>query len=414
MPADAQHIAVLRVVIGEDFSRGLADRLITHIIQVLKEIEGLPSRIAHLAAAAKVSGEEEVKTSKMSLEDITKYWKRLVDDNGSTVPDLFPGEGSEWNLELLPHRQVGIAGVKPPPGKGASMQLKSFANGGFSFPSPVPDGQISHEDSANHCNAAVRRESHGPKGLIESNSMDVSSTKRRSDSFSEGMLRDRDGEKVASSRNSSPSVLSHSSYTGREHGKEEDEEETSHGPEEDLGTSFEDEDAIVVQEQVRQIKAQEQDFETFNLKIVHRKNRTGFEEDKSFHVVLNSVIAGRYHVTEHLGSAAFSKAIQAHDLHTGIDVCVKIIKNNKDFFDQSLDEIKLLKYVNQHDPGDKYHILRLYDYFYFREHLLIVCELLKANLYEFQTFNRESGGEVYFTMPRLQVSQHPYYIQSDT
>jgi hypothetical protein len=38
-----------------------------------------------------------------------------------------------------------------------------------------------------------------------------------------------------------------------------------------------------------------------------------------------------------------------------------------------------------------------------QEHLLIVCELLKANLYEFQKFNRESGGEVYFTMPRLQV-----------
>jgi serine/threonine protein kinase len=94
--------------------------------------------------------------------------------------------------------------------------------------------------------------------------------------------------------------------------------------------------------------------------------RTGFEEDKNFHVVLNSVIAGRYHVTEYLGSAAFSKAIQAHDLHTGMDVCVKIIKNNKDFFDQSLDEIKLLKYVNKHDHADKYHILRLYDYFYYR------------------------------------------------
>nr|CAD1830197.1 unnamed protein product [Ananas comosus var. bracteatus] len=34
--------------------------------------------------------------------------------------------------------------------------------------------------------------------------------------------------------------------------------------------------------------------------------------------------------------------------------------------------------------------------------LLRVCELLKANLYEFHKFNRESGGEVYFTMPRLQ------------
>ena len=94
--------------------------------------------------------------------------------------------------------------------------------------------------------------------------------------------------------------------------------------------------------------------------------RTGFEEDKDFPVVINAVVAGRYHVTEYLGSAAFSKAIQAHDLHTGIDVCMKIIKNNKDFFDQSLDEIKLLKYINKNDPGDKHHLLRLYDYFYHR------------------------------------------------
>ena len=107
-------------------------------------------------------------------------------------------------------------------------------------------------------------------------------------------------------------------------------------------------------------------FSALTLYFLFATCRTGFEEDKNFHVVPNSVIAGRYHVTEYLGSAAFSKAIQAHDLHTGMDVCVKIIKNNKDFFDQSLDEIKLLKFVNKNDPADKYHILRLYDYFYYR------------------------------------------------
>lgn len=47
--------------------------------------------------------------------------------------------------------------------------------------------------------------------------------------------------------------------------------------------------------------------------------------------------------------------------------------------------------------------------FMLQEHLLIVCELLKANLYEFHKFNRESGGEVYFTMPRLQVCRNDYY-----
>lgn len=147
----------------------------------------------------------------------------------------------------------------------------------------------------------------------------------------------------------------------------------------------------------------ENEFEVFNLRIIHRKNRTGFEESKDLPIVLNSIIAGRYYVTEYLGSAAFSKVIQAHDMHTGVDVCLKIIKNDKDFFDQSLDEIKLLKFVNKNDPCDEHHILRLYDYFYHQEHLFIVSELLRANLYEFQKYNRESDLELYFTMSRLQT-----------
>ncbi|XP_042388849.1 uncharacterized protein LOC121980731 isoform X3 [Zingiber officinale] len=131
--------------------------------------------------------------------------------------------------------------------------------------------------------------------------------------------------------------------------------------------------------------------------------RTGFEESKEFPIVLKSVIAGRYYITEYLGSAAFSKVVQAHDLHTGMDVCLKIINNDKDFFDQSLDEIKLLKFVNRHDPSDEHHLLRLYDYFYYQEHLFIVTELLKANLYEFQKYNHESGGVEYYTLSRIQV-----------
>lgn len=142
-------------------------------------------------------------------------------------------------------------------------------------------------------------------------------------------------------------------------------------------------------------------YTTFNLRVVHRLNRTGFEEHKEFPARLGSVVAGRYQLTEFLGSAAFSQAVQALDLQTGMMVCMKIIKNNKDFFDQSLDEVKLLKLVNQRDPADAKGLLRLYDYFYHREHLFIVTELLRANLYEFQKFNLESGDEPYFTLDSL-------------
>lgn len=143
-------------------------------------------------------------------------------------------------------------------------------------------------------------------------------------------------------------------------------------------------------------------YEVFDLKIIHRRQRTGFEENKDFPIRQNDLIAGRYQVMDFLGSAAFSRAVQALDLQTGSLVCLKIIKNNKDYLDQSLDEIKLLRYVNGLDPHDEHNIVRLYDFFYYKEHLFLVCELLRANLYEFQKYNKESGDEIYFTLPRIQ------------
>ena len=158
-------------------------------------------------------------------------------------------------------------------------------------------------------------------------------------------------------------------------------------------------------------------FDTLYLPIVHERNKTGFEENKDFPIMIDSVIAGRYQVQEYLGSAAFSRAVQCVDLTNNQLVCIKIIKNNKDFFDQSLDEIKLLRYINSNGDPDRYHVVQLYgkfsiscgqvtdispDFFYFKEHLFLVCELLRDNLYEFCKYNRENEEELFFTIPRLQ------------
>eukprot|EP00930_Biecheleria_cincta_P044909 TRINITY_DN30941_c0_g1_i1.p1 TRINITY_DN30941_c0_g1~~TRINITY_DN30941_c0_g1_i1.p1 ORF type:complete len:832 (+),score=141.63 TRINITY_DN30941_c0_g1_i1:80-2497(+) len=144
-------------------------------------------------------------------------------------------------------------------------------------------------------------------------------------------------------------------------------------------------------------------YDSLSLRIVHERDRTGFEETKDFPIRPNSIIAARYQVLEYLGSAAFSRAVQCLDLQTNRMVCMKIIKNNKDFFDQSLDEIKLLRLINANiDNVDDKHCLALIDYFYHKEHLIIVTELLRDNLYEFSKYNREACAEPYFTLGRLQ------------
>jgi serine/threonine protein kinase len=82
---------------------------------------------------------------------------------------------------------------------------------------------------------------------------------------------------------------------------------------------------------------------------------------------------------------------------------MKIIENNKDYFDQSVDEIKLLRYIaaNCESLDDK-NLLKLYDYFYHKEHLFIVTELLRDNLYEYGKYNREVEKKQYFNVARLQ------------
>ncbi|KAE8709643.1 Glutamate decarboxylase [Hibiscus syriacus] len=89
MPADAQHIAFLRVVVREDFGRSLAERLISHIEEVLKELDSQPSHIivkdSHVGAVAEAvaegnkGGEAGERAERMIQEKVTKQWRHFVE-----------------------------------------------------------------------------------------------------------------------------------------------------------------------------------------------------------------------------------------------------------------------------------------------------------------------------------------------
>ncbi|KAF8398847.1 hypothetical protein HHK36_014711 [Tetracentron sinense] len=84
MPPDAQHVTVLRVVIREDFSRTLAERLVIDIEKVLHELDTLPSRISAKISLTREEKKEDnstvvVKKSDLEMQrEITTAWKKLV------------------------------------------------------------------------------------------------------------------------------------------------------------------------------------------------------------------------------------------------------------------------------------------------------------------------------------------------
>ncbi|KEG10878.1 protein kinase [Trypanosoma grayi] len=143
-------------------------------------------------------------------------------------------------------------------------------------------------------------------------------------------------------------------------------------------------------------------LDSFYLRVVYEAGKTGFEEEKDLAIVVDSVVAGRYQMLQYLDSAAFSRTVRCMDLKEDREVCLKVVRNSKDFFDQSIDEIKLLKLINSAGNTEGNCVVQLLDYFYYKEHMFIVTELLRDNLYQFSKFNRDEETEFYFTLARLQ------------
>lgn len=81
MPADAQHITVLRVVIREDFSRTLAERLVADIVKVLHELDTLPSKISRKMGTEGLLGDGKAKKMEREvLMEVIVGWRKFVKD----------------------------------------------------------------------------------------------------------------------------------------------------------------------------------------------------------------------------------------------------------------------------------------------------------------------------------------------
>ncbi|KAJ4842148.1 hypothetical protein Tsubulata_040829 [Turnera subulata] len=90
MPANAEHVAVLRVVIREDFSRSLAERLVSHIEQVLQEVDARHGHVStdasYISPAVEENNHQGKKTgAEKREEEITKYWRRLANGKRTGV-----------------------------------------------------------------------------------------------------------------------------------------------------------------------------------------------------------------------------------------------------------------------------------------------------------------------------------------
>lgn len=102
-----------------------------------------------------------------------------------------------------------------------------------------------------------------------------------------------------------------------------------------------------------------------------------------YRVRIGEILDKRYTVYGYTGQGVFSNVVRARDAARGnLDVAVKIIRNNEMMHKTGLKELEFLRKLNDADPDDKFHCLRLHRHFFHKNHLCMVFESLNMNLRE--------------------------------
>jgi dual specificity tyrosine-phosphorylation-regulated kinase 2/3/4 len=102
-------------------------------------------------------------------------------------------------------------------------------------------------------------------------------------------------------------------------------------------------------------------------------------------------IAYRYEILNLLGKGSFGQVCECFDHKKREKVALKIIKNKPKFHQQARVEVRILQAIRENDPDDTRNIIRMKNYFSFRNHVCITFELISVNLFEFLRLNHFEG-----------------------
>jgi len=102
-----------------------------------------------------------------------------------------------------------------------------------------------------------------------------------------------------------------------------------------------------------------------------------------YRVRIGEVLDKRYTLFGFTGQGVFSNVVRVRDAaRQGQEACIKIIRNNEMMHKTGLKELECLKKLNDADPDDRFHCLRLFRSFVQKNHLCLVFEPLSMNLRE--------------------------------
>ncbi|GFS09389.1 dual specificity tyrosine-phosphorylation-regulated kinase 2-like protein [Elysia marginata] len=87
----------------------------------------------------------------------------------------------------------------------------------------------------------------------------------------------------------------------------------------------------------------------------------------------------------------FDQVIKAYDHKERTFVALKLVRNERIYLKQAREELRILQVLRKQDPNGFYNIVLIKEFFMFRNHMVIVFELLGMNLYQVISKNGGRG-----------------------
>lgn len=137
------------------------------------------------------------------------------------------------------------------------------------------------------------------------------------------------------------------------------------------------------------------------ISIQNYNQNFGFDDQNGNYIMVpHDHINYRYEINKSLGKGSFGDVIECFD-HKYLTskgnfkmVAIKIIKNDLNWSLQAVNEIKMLKHLNDKRTDEP--ILKYYDHFHFRGHMCIVSELLSTDLFNILQLSDFRGFKISF------------------
>ncbi|GAC93125.1 hypothetical protein PHSY_000687 [Pseudozyma hubeiensis SY62] len=130
--------------------------------------------------------------------------------------------------------------------------------------------------------------------------------------------------------------------------------------------------------------------------------------DGYLRTILGETLDERYQISAVVGKGMFASVVRARDLaDNGREVAIKIVRVQESMYKAGLKEAGILRKLNETDPDDRKHVVRLERRFDYKGHLCMVFESLGMNLRELV---RRYGRDVGLNLQAVRAYAHQLFL----